>query len=221
VIHLYALSSAAPSTPVTGLDGAPITHPACGSLVASVSEHPRAPEPTRERALAHAAAISAVADQVPTLPVRFGVVHTGLDPLRRTLADHEEDLLGALDRVGGCVEFVVRGAPPPQAPPPRPPLPDEGGRAYMQRRLTEDRAARERDAATAAVVTVATDPLRDLARQVLDRTGASGPERCFLVDRVQVAAFAAAAGELLAERDDLVLGGPWPPFSFTTAEIGS
>jgi hypothetical protein len=91
------------------------------------------------------------------------------------------------------------------------------GRRYLEERLAEQHAAEAADAAARARVGAATAGLDTIAIAVAERVGRSGPERCFLVDREATDAFAEAAAAAAAE-GGLVVGGPWPPFTFA-AEV--
>jgi hypothetical protein len=225
VIHLYALTAEPPaSVGLVGVDGAPVTTLAAGALVGVTSEHRSAPEVTADNALAHAAVVAAVADQVPTLPVRFGTHHRDHAALREALAETEDELLATLARIGHAVEYVVRAGAGPAASQASAPAPADDsvgqrqgpGRRYLEERLAEQHAAEAAEAAARARVAAATAGLDTLAIAIAERVGRSGPERCFLVDRDATAAFAAAAAA--ATEDGLVVGGPWPPFTFA-AEV--
>jgi hypothetical protein len=218
VIHLYAVTAdAPPALDVLGIDGVPLHHPACGALHATISEHPRAPTVSADSATAHAAVVAAVAEQVPAVPIRFGVDHTDVGSLQEALAEVERSLLDTLARIGDGVEFVVRAT---AAPPPAPQvtIPANGtvarGRTYLEERLRERHALRDTHERIAADLATVTAPLIDRALDTADRVGHAGPERCFLVPRAQAPRFAAAAGEALDGRDDLLVGGPWPPYTF-------
>jgi hypothetical protein len=218
VIHLYAVTAIAPTPPdVRGIDDAPLRHPACGALHATISEHPHAPAASAASATAHAAVVAAVAEQLPTVPIRFGVDHSDAASLRRSLAEAEHTLLRTLERVGDAVEFVIRSraAPPPPSPVV---IPDDGtdarGRTYLQDRLRAQQEARTAEERLRTELAAATAPLAEHASETTDRVGRAGPERCFLVARAQTSRFAEAADELLDGRDELLLVGPWPPYTF-------
>jgi hypothetical protein len=221
VIHLYALTAGPPPpVDVAGIDGAPLSTVDAGALLAVASEHAAAPPATASNALAHATVIAAVGEMVPSLPIRFGAHHRDHAAVRSALAETEDLLLATLARVGHAVEYVVRAEPAPTvaAPVPATTGEDEGrGRRYLEERLAEQRAAGAAEAAVRDRVAAATTGLEPLATEVTERLGRAGPERCFLVDRGTRAAFEAAAATATAAAD-LVLGGPWPPFTFA-AEV--
>jgi hypothetical protein len=222
VIHLYAVTAELPpAVDVRGIDGADLSTVDAGALLAVASEHATAPTADAANALAHATVIAAVGDQVPSLPVRFGAHHRDHAAVRAALAETEDLLLATLARVGHAVEYVVRTEPTPAtgAPVSTPTGGgDEGrGRRYLEERLAEQRAATAAADAVRERVAVATAALEALAIEVTERLGRSGPERCFLVDRSTHETFETAAAAATAD-SDLVLGGPWPPFTFA-AEV--
>jgi hypothetical protein len=222
VIHLYALTGRDVSVAgVDGIDGAPLRCVPCGPLHAVVSDHPTAPSASRATALTHADVVATVAASAPTLPVRFGTDHADRDALCRSLEETADRLVTELERIGGCVEFVVRGAGPPPVPtPPATPatVPSGGGpgRAYLERRLAEEQATRSAEDLVAEQLRTSTEPLDRLAVDVQGRRGPAGVERCYLVPGRDADRFAAAA-DRIADRDALVVGGPWPPYTFAEA----
>ncbi len=223
MIHLYALTAAAVDVAVPGVDASAVTAVACGRLHVVISEHAAPPPASRERALEHASTVAAVADLTPSVPVRFGVTHAAIDDLRATIRGAEDVLLGMLARIGTSVEYVVRAIAPAAAPAAVtvPEGPPEGrGRRFLEQRLAAERAATTARSSLAAGIATVTAPLAARASEVVDRDGATGPERCFLVARVASEPFAAAAATALAERDDLLVAGPWPPYTFADVEIG-
>jgi hypothetical protein len=224
VIHLYAVTATPPTELLTtGVEDAPPAVHAAGALHAVVSEHDRAPATTAANALAHARVVADVADRTPCLPVRFGTHHLDVAALRTALTEVESAALAALVEVGDGVEFVVRTDPAaPADPAPTDPVPAEPasddaevppGRRYLESRLAEQRAAEASAAAVRERLAAATDPLVPLARSVTERVGRHGPERCFLVPRPEVERFEIEA-RAVTTRAELVLGGPWPPFTF-------
>jgi hypothetical protein len=221
VIHLYAVTAGPPPPlDVPGIDGVALSTVDADTLSAVASEHAAAPRATASNALAHASVIAAVGDRVPSLPVRFGAHHRDQAAVRSALAETEDVLLATLARVGHAVEYVVRAesAPVIGRTVQTPAAEGEGqGRRYLEERLAEQRAAGAAADAVRERVAVATTSLEGLAIEVTERRGRAGPERCFLVDRSASDAFETAAAVATADLD-LVVGGPWPPFTFA-AEV--
>jgi hypothetical protein len=216
VLYVYAFTEAPASlADVTGIDQAPLETHAAGSLEAVVSRHDTTPSASEEAIVAHARVVEALAEaNESALPARFGGVHKDPDALRAAIAERESELLAALERVRGCVELGVRAlAPPPER------TEASSGAAYMRARLDERRKleglADELDL-----------PLAELAREATRTVGAT--ERlllsaAYLVPEDGVAEFRELVERLQAAHPDLgvICTGPWPPYSFATAEGGS
>jgi hypothetical protein len=227
VIHLYAVTRGVVPGSLRGLDDVPLSTVAVGELRAVTSRHDVAVPPTEAAALRHVAAIEALAEHADVLPVRFGSRHADEADLRRRLEEQLPQLHDLLRRVGGHVEFVVR----PSAAVPASPAgqlsglgPDEGasdagtGRAYLERRLAEQRAVAEELAASLARLHEATEALVGAAAAVHELTRHHGPERCFLVARPDAASFGERARQLV-DGGRYVVGGPWPPFTFASLPL--
>jgi hypothetical protein len=236
LIHLYALARGPLREPVVGIEDAPVRSVPLGEVHAVVSSHRRALATTPEVALRHLTVIETVAEHLDVLPVRFGPGHEDEDTLRTKL-EGQAGLLAALDRVAGRVEFMVRSEATP-APAGNAPAGSGAagsgaassgaagsgagdaagspGRAYLEGRRAADRAAAERRAEALEGLRSATRDLDPAATAVLETTGRNGPERCFLVPRSAAEAFAARARRHVASSTTLVVGGPWPPFTFAS-----
>lgn len=226
MIHLYALARAGGDPRVAGIAAAPVVTFDAAGLHAIVSHHDAAVRATPDAALAHVAVIEALAAQTDVLPVRFGPGHADTATLRAELDRIRPQLHTLLDRVAGHVEFVVRATEPPapaavgagHAPTdPAAPGGRQGqGRAYLEARRARIRAEAEGEEALRDRLRSTTEPLASGAAAVRDTTGRNGPERCFLVSRHAAPTFAAQAQQLTDGAGDLVVGGPWPPFTFSS-----
>jgi hypothetical protein len=213
MIHLYAIGTKPLSGPVLGLEGASVRQVECDGLLAAVSSHDRAAAPDERRVREHAAAVGAICAGGGALPVRFGTRYADTARLRAAVTGSHERFVELLGRVGDCVEFSVRATQPVAAPAQSRPPAGESGRAYLERRLAEEREREEQIAAIRDDLQ-RMEVLDPLARETAERTGRRTTERVFLVDQAAAEDFRAAARSLLAGRDDLVLTGPWPPYSF-------
>ncbi len=220
MIHLYAVTAATlPTRHLAGLEGASVTTVACGTLHAAVSRHERPPEANQTAALAHAAVVDRVSGLVPAVPVRFGVHHRSDAGLRAAISRHADELHTTLDRVGDHVEFMVRFA---NRPPPAPAvdIPNDAttpGLRYLHQRMAEERAARDASTVMEQQLREATAELAEQAVAVVERAGIHGPERCFLVPRSQADRFRRSSTRTAAH-DRVVIGGPWPPYTFAAVE---
>ncbi|MDP8969445.1 MAG: GvpL/GvpF family gas vesicle protein [Actinomycetota bacterium] len=220
MIHVYALTA----EPVAldglhGVVGAAVALVDCAGLHAVVSRHRHPPAREPVRALEHAAVVEAVARTVPTLPVRFGSGYGDEQALQAAVAERRDHLSGQLRRIGHCVEFVVRIARQPE-----PQSSDAGagagsGRAYLQRRLALDQAARSAREATRHRLRARTATLVDLAILTSEQDGPRGPEAAYLVEARDAQEFRALADEVVAGDPSLVVGGPWPPYTFAAQPV--
>jgi hypothetical protein len=142
------------------------------------------------------------------LPARFGTCVRDEAELRAILRTRGADLERGLRRVRGRVELGVRALwPRGEEPPPA------GGRDFMLAKVRRRAEARA----------LACDLHEALAGLAVDERSSVLPRpdtpvsAAYLVDRSRVRAFERRAAALRAERDDaeLVLSGPWPPYSFS------
>lgn len=224
MIHLYGLARAPVAADLSGIHGAPVATLEVGDLRAVVSHHDAAVPADAVTALAHVAVIEAIAEHAEVLPVRYGPGHADAAALRAELDRARPRLHTLLDRVGRHVEFVVRAA---RVPAPVTTGAGRGpgehtaplsGRAYLEDRRAAVRAATEAVEALHDRIVDCTRPLVTAAAATEDTTGRTGPERCFLVPREAAARFAEQAQQL-TEASDLVVGGPWPPFTFASLSL--
>ena len=214
---MYAFVERPVSVPdVRGIDDARLETEAAADLDVVISRHEALSLEASERAvITHAGVVEALAaSNEAVLPARFGGAHNDADALRAAIADREPELTAALARVRGCVELGVRAlAPAEQA------VAAASGAAYMRARLEQRREA-ERLAGELHA------PLAALAREATRTVGATQRlllSGAYLVSKPEVAEFGALVERLQAEHPELgiVCTGPWPAYSFATAEAGS
>lgn len=253
MIHVYALTAVPLDLgDLVGVDGRGVRPVACPPLHAVVSDHGRAPGPTRGRALAHARVVAAAGEAAPAVPVQYGARHADETALRAAVRERAGALSDTLARVGGHVEVVVRfaapvrdpastvragdgtdvaGDPAPSSdvPAPSSDVPDVpavspdaagSGRAYLEGRRERERAERAVRRAARQRLRERTAPFEPLASEAADRSGPRGPERCLLVPDAEVAPLLAAARAAADADGDLVVGGPWPPYTFASQVVG-
>lgn len=215
MLYVYGFVSAPARLPdVRGIDGAALRSEALDDLEAVVSEHDTAVDPSEEAVLAHARVVDAIAEANDgVLPARFGGLHTDAAKLRESLAGRD-DLRAALERVRGHVELAVRVLGDADEP-----AGAASGAEYMRARLEQRRRSEERAGAVhaplAALASTATSTVAATPRLLLSSA--------YLVERARVDEFQRKVAELQAEHPELgiVCTGPWPPYSFATAERGS
>jgi Gas vesicle synthesis protein GvpL/GvpF len=218
VLYLYALSEPPTSAPeVPGLDEAPVAVERVGEIDAVVSALDRARiEPSEQAILDHARVVERLAEaNAAVLPARFGRGFADAAALGSAVGDRAADLKRALDLVRGCSELALRVLAPAEGAQ----AAVASGRDYMRARLDE----RQR---TERLANELHRPLSALARAATRSVG-SGSDLVFsaayLVPREVLDEFGACVAELGADHPELTLActGPWPPYSFATAEPGA
>lgn len=203
-------------------------------LAAVVAPHydREAPRPTPRRVERHHEVVSRLSERGPVLPVRFGTVFPSSAALTEALKHHSETLHADLERLAGRHEYgitVLWGdyldasdgsdgetlIPPP-----------DNGLTYMHQRFTayqrEQRLKRIAETIKDATEDTLGPWAEDLTLQTLlhDDVPLRGS---FLVSAAQSAAFEAAFARLHEEYKPLrmLLTGPWPPYSFVSADYGA
>ena len=168
------------------------------------------------------------------IPIRLATLYHDDSKVAATLAERHDDFTAALDRVTGKAEWGVKlyAAPRPAvAATGKPADPGSGpGAGYLNRRRAELAArqdARRADAAAADTVHAALRRLASAAQlrpaqaaELSDAPGAMILNGTYLVPDSHSGSFAAAARELADPFPGLrmELTGPWPPYSFATAD---
>jgi hypothetical protein len=176
-----------------------------------------------ECALAHERVLEAALQAGPVVPLKLFTLFLDDRRAARHLAGDAQRLLGVLQRLEGREEWGVRvrltAAPAaPTAERPR------SGTDFLRGRLARKSEKKERRAVAQELAGRTHAALGARAVQAVTREPAPGStnppllDAAYLVDRAQVAAFQAAAGELAAELSGsgctLELTGPWPGYSF-------
>lgn len=185
-------------------------------------------------AVAHDHVARFAAAHAPTAPLRLATVFLGEDSLRAQLEEWQDRAERALDRIEGRSEWSVKAyTDPPAAEEPAAAPAEQGvgaGRAYLLRRREAGRLqaeATQQDAAAAEQIHTALGAVsvagRRLAAQDRRLSGHRGEmilNGTYLVDDEQVEAFKEAVDRLAGEhaRVRMQLGGPWPPYSFSSLE---
>ncbi|HXT93932.1 MAG TPA: GvpL/GvpF family gas vesicle protein [Trebonia sp.] len=227
---------------LTGVGGATVRTVTCSGLTVLVGdvslaefgeealrEHLEDLEWLDEVARLHHYVVEAAARLFPLLPVRLATVYRGDAAVCAALGDHHDQLLDALRRVGGRVEWGVKAyatadqgeaAASPRAHEPG------SGLAYLRRR--RDQLAAGREARTAAVsgARAVHSGLAGKAAAAVVRPPQSAQlskvrlpmllNAAYLLDASDGTSFTAAvAAEATAHPElRIELTGPWPPYSF-------
>jgi len=217
VVYVYAFVERPASVPdVRGIGDARVEAEAAPGLDVVISRH-EAPsvEASEPAVIAHARVVEALAaSNEAVLPARFGGGHADADGLRAAVAERASELTAALARVRGCVELGVRALAPAGQE-----VAAASGGAYMRARLEQRREA-ERLAEELHA------PLAERAREATRTVGATPRlllSAAYLVPKGEVTEFREVVERVQAEHAELaiVCTGPWPAYSFATAEAGS
>ena len=151
-----------------------------------------------EVAQEHHYVIDAAARLFPLLPVRLATVYSGDDALRAALAERGAQLLDALRRVGGRVEWGVKAYAAPESTA----AAVSAAQAVHSELTVKANATRLHPARAAQLSGAARQPMLLNAAYLLD--AADG-----------VSFTAAVAGQATAHLElRIELTGPWPPYSF-------
>jgi Gas vesicle synthesis protein GvpL/GvpF len=215
MLYLYAFSPHPTKLPRTpGIAEAAVAAESFDGIDAVVSVlEAVAVEPSEESVLAHARVVDELAaSNDAVVPARFGRGFADRDSLRAAVLERLADLEAALERVRGCVELGLRVF----APAGHEAVTPASGREYMvgllERSRRDERVAEELHAPLAAIAREATKSLRATPKLLLSAA--------YLVPRADVVRFREAVQAQQEEHVDLSLActGPWPPYSFATAE---
>jgi Gas vesicle synthesis protein GvpL/GvpF len=216
-LYVYAVTDAGRAAPdVPGVRGSLPRMVEHGRLSAAVSEIDAVARRLEEDDLwAHEDVVEALMEAGPVLPMRAGTVLAEGEAVESLLWEWSAQLVEALERVRGAVEFGIRAIIDP----------DDGsavataggdpptGSQYMLGRLATKRRGDE-------LARRVHEPLATLARESAVNAGPDLGRQlraAYLVDVERVDRFRDQVDEL--ERDEvasaLVCTGPWPPYSFS------
>ncbi len=230
--YLYAITDR-PEMPLPaqlGLDDAALAPIVWQDLGAVISSHEGEPPPASADALwRYEAVIEALMERRTVLPVRYGTIlpsaRAVTDMLRRAYAQFTGDIA----RIQGQVEIGVRFVPlavgaEDMSTAPKGPL-APSGTAYLMTKLA---AVQDRERRRAAVMETARAMhaiLKRLATASRFDAEAADSERIaasFLMPRDATETFRRAVSQLAKAHPRLALlcTGPWPPYSFVSAQAG-
>ena len=244
VLYLYGITEAAPaaSAGVLGVDGKSAVEPApCEGVVCWISrvsadEFERSLNQNMENldwlaaaSVAHQRALSAIATQAEVLPARFGTVFRNLSSLRKHVRDGLPGFQKDFKRLKDADEWGVKVFALPSAGAKNVVGGAPTGRAYLRAKaaLMPRQASRPQ-----------TDHELEAFRKELDRVAeetavvgkvSSGQrgltfQRSLLVKRVnrpRMESVLRKFAERWAETRKIECTGPWPPYSFVSAQAES
>jgi len=175
-----------------------------GAVTVLYEETAEPPAGTRAAVVEHGRRVVALADRVPLLPMRYGTTVEDADELNAVAEDHADAWGRRLTQLTGRCELVVHVE---VTLPPEPVAPAGSGRAYLHRRMTQ---VRRQDDALDDVRTVMSRWSEEL------RLLPDGNRLAVLVSRADADVTRAIVEAWGRSRTDLevVVTGPWPPFSF-------
>jgi hypothetical protein len=225
-VYLYCVRAAdhPPPDALSGVDGAPVARLVRGPLAAWYALLPRrAPDEAGLRA--HEAVVREALRSATPVPFRFGTWFADEAALAALLSDEAERLLALLARVRGRVEMGVRAVegaasePPADAPVPAP-AGSGPGRAYLERRREALGAGARRERRAERIAGEVRERL-EAGAEVLTTLLPDPTTPCelsFLIPRGEVVSFRERVAALQLEGVELVVSGPWAPYSFVAGE---
>jgi hypothetical protein len=178
----------------------------------------------------HEAVIESLLGGRAVVPMRFGSIFSTEAGLRSMLEENATAFIGMLDRVRGRTEWGVRVNADREAMvrglAPAPTAAGSGG-DYLRRRKAEMKADEEVGAEAARIAREVHEALVERAEDgVVLQPRVPDPQTlitsAYLVPFSDQDAFLASAKELDAKYEGISLDvtGPWPPYSFISADVG-
>ena len=209
-----------------GLRGRPLSWSGAGDIGLWSTQWDPADKLDRNDALEHHRLLERICAAQPCLPVRFGTAFATDEAAQASLAGRADELRAALDRVAGKSELAVTllWAKNSGASAPRPPDPATGpGRRFMEERLSRHASREARKARAAELVECLVAELsveRALVWHEICASEAVAVSLAVLIPSERAAERKAVLERLAGRFNDVVgvVNGPWPPYSFATAE---
>lgn len=215
MIHVYAVAEGLGELPeVDGLGHALLERMTVAGLDVVFSQADDEMTMDEEAVLRHALVVDALMERSEAiLPGRLGPRFTSAEDLAAAVSERAETLRDLLNRVAGCVELGLRVLQPEH---PSPGSEPGGGGEYLRERLEAHRASTRR-------ALELHEPLSRLVRASTTREGQAGGdvlEAAYLVPADRVDRFREELVRLedSARELEFVCTGPWPPYSFASAE---
>jgi hypothetical protein len=188
----------------TGIDVRPLRRHDSGQVTVLYEEAPEPPPHERAAVVEHGHRVVSLADQVPLLPMRYGTTLPGIGELRAVAEDRADEWSQRLAQLAGRCELVVHvdlASPVEHA------SHADSGRAFLLRRT----ARLQRHERALEEVRALVAPWSEEQRVLTDRARVA-----VLVRRQDADDASRAVTDWGHTQDDLqvVVTGPWPPFSF-------
>jgi hypothetical protein len=225
LLYLYGITGAGalPETPPLGLEECAVAVLPFNGIAAVTGELTAGrPEASERHLREHFRVVEALMAHDTVLPVRFGTVFGGVADLREHLARGHDVYAGDLRRLRGLVELSVRaerrrGMPALPSVSEAAVAPADGGPGT--RYLAERLALAAQALAAMLMERLAVDEAQVEWRALALPSGTAGVSMAFLLPKERLDGFREAADALgsLEEDLDILLTGPWPPYSFVSA----
>ncbi|MFE7228227.1 GvpL/GvpF family gas vesicle protein [Nocardioides sp. NPDC057577] len=203
---LYAVATAAAGSTGEMVDPPLQAHRSRG-LTVFVEPRAEAPERSTRELLGFGRVLHQLWSYVPVLPLRFGAVVSDTDELDQLVAERESEWTDRIAAVTGHSECIVH-LPLPERVPER--VKDEQtGSDYLRRRAAE---LKQHDAETAELRTLLAPYASELTTLPSVRPQVARLSVLLPDERVEDAR--EAVRDWATSRHEVMVTGPWPPFSF-------
>jgi hypothetical protein len=230
--YVYVIERETTSLPsdLSGMFGEDLSTVRFGSLAAVVGEVQAIDQLSMSDTamiLRHHRIVSQLCEQHAALPVQFGSLAHGVERIKSILEEHHEMLASDLTRLSGKVEFgiTIPGETSleftPEVEKPEEDDSERSGSDYMKRRfgeyLRENELRAEAEKSGSELSELIGTLAEDQRYEVLPRTGILF-RASYLVDASRVDSFEEKAALFTSRNESLevVLVGPWPPYSFVS-----
>jgi hypothetical protein len=190
------------------------------------------PEWLEAKVRAHERVLDAAIERTTVVPMRFGSIFSSPDTLESMLSDHREDLTRSLDLVRGKAEWGVKVHYQPEETAEQlvGTTPDAAtGRDYLVRKKEELRAVEE----ASALAQRDAEEIHAQLERVADQAALTQPvgpanrnvilSAAYLVVQENREAFMESVGKMQQEHAGKYMfevTGPWPPYNFTSVDVG-
>jgi Gas vesicle synthesis protein GvpL/GvpF len=203
---LYAVATADAGSAGEMVD-TPLQAHRSGGLTVFVEHRTQSPQRSTRELLGFGRVLHQLWSYVPVLPMRFGTVVSDTDELDQLVAERESEWTDRITAVTGHSECIVH-FPLPDRVPER--VEDEQtGSDYLRRRAAE---LKQHDAKTAELRTL----LAPYASEITTLRSVRPQEArlSVLLPDEHVEDARGAIGDWATSRHEVMVTGPWPPFSF-------
>ena len=187
-VLLYGVAPASAHAPTgDGLGDRPLRVVGHDGLHAVINDVDQPPSPHTDNLWAYERVIERLMQTDAVLPARFGTTAEDDDDVLALLIARHAQLTDILHQVRGAVEFAVHNGEPQSEKP-------KTGTEYMTRLLERDQGLR---------------PFDEQVAEVTRAKRRRGSSTAYLVEQAGAEEFVRQAGA-----QNLVVTGPWPPYSF-------